>query len=199
MEADALCLPCGHQSLCRQCAATNFKCPSCDKVAERTLTVFESARTCVVCEEAYATAVLDPCGHKCLCPDCADKISRKKPQCPICRTDFVSAITICDVFPPPPPKNCGKADSRYDILFREPESLVATLLCQEPCSAASLSELVPTIINKMVFTLSSKLEPGERLTERHVVFVPHGHGRTTVALLTKNQFERYSACTQLRR
>jgi hypothetical protein len=35
---------------------------------------------CVVCIDAERTHVFIPCGHRCVCPDCADL-----PRCPMCR------------------------------------------------------------------------------------------------------------------
>lgn len=46
--------------------------------------------SCVICIDAAKTHICVPCGHKCLCADCAHP-SDVEPlkQCPMCRADIV--------------------------------------------------------------------------------------------------------------
>ena len=41
---------------------------------------------CVVCMDEENTHMFTPCGHKCVCKDCADLIMGGKAECPNCRT-----------------------------------------------------------------------------------------------------------------
>ena len=52
------------------------------------------AGECTVCLDALNTHVLVPCGHKCVCAGCAEKV-RAHGHCPICRTQIV---WVCEVF-----------------------------------------------------------------------------------------------------
>jgi len=41
---------------------------------------------CNVCLDRPRETVLQPCGHVCLCLQCADRIRRGENQCPVCRS-----------------------------------------------------------------------------------------------------------------
>ena len=49
---------------------------------------------CSVCMDQTNTHVLVPCGHKCVCSDCAELV-RLQGACPICRT---AIVWVCEVF-----------------------------------------------------------------------------------------------------
>ena len=49
---------------------------------------------CVICTDAVADHVLVPCGHKCVCPDCAELLNIQSQPCPICRAEIRSAIKV---------------------------------------------------------------------------------------------------------
>lgn len=53
---------------------------------------YQSSVTCVVCLDAQADHVVVPCGHVCLCVECAGKV-RKKGMCPVGRC-VVSNIVL---------------------------------------------------------------------------------------------------------
>jgi hypothetical protein len=51
-------------------------------------------RACVVCLDAKARSALIPCGHKCLCIGCTQKLCSGTDTCPKCRAPIDSAIVI---------------------------------------------------------------------------------------------------------
>lgn len=48
---------------------------------------------CVICISAPKTHICVPCGHKCSCPNCIDRIGK---ECPICRKSVQMCIKIFD-------------------------------------------------------------------------------------------------------
>ena len=44
---------------------------------------------CVVCMDEENTHMFMPCGHKCVCKECADLIMGGTAECPNCRTKAV--------------------------------------------------------------------------------------------------------------
>jgi len=54
-----------------------------------------SGRACVICWENPRTFAANPCGHHCLCTECAT--SRVGAPCPICRVEVVGVMRIFDV------------------------------------------------------------------------------------------------------
>ena len=54
-------------------------------------------RTCVICLGNEPTHAIIPCGHRCLCSDCATSVSRKGGgKCPICRANIHTIFKIFD-------------------------------------------------------------------------------------------------------
>ncbi len=52
---------------------------------------------CSVCLAAKKTHAFDPCGHRCVCGECAEQIlAQSDPQCPICRTATTKCMRIWD-------------------------------------------------------------------------------------------------------
>lgn len=54
---------------------------------------------CVICMEGKKTHVLVPCGHRCVCQACADKLmmsstTRAEAKCPTCRVRLTQAIKV---------------------------------------------------------------------------------------------------------
>lgn len=48
---------------------------------------------CVVCMDASTEVVIVPCGHFCLCKECADILVESKfPKCPLCRGDLQRVV-----------------------------------------------------------------------------------------------------------
>ena len=48
-------------------------------------------KTCVLCLDAKSTAIVYPCGHFCLCGDCAVRVSEEG-KCPMCRGSIIDII-----------------------------------------------------------------------------------------------------------
>jgi len=53
-----------------------------------------SGGECAVCMDAPNTHVLVPCGHKCVCAGCSERI-RERGHCPMCRA---AVVWTCEVF-----------------------------------------------------------------------------------------------------
>ena len=53
-----------------------------------------AAGECNICMDNANTHVLVPCGHKCVCSDCAELV-RLQGACPICRT---AIVWVCEVY-----------------------------------------------------------------------------------------------------
>lgn len=49
---------------------------------------------CVVCLDAAPTHAVVPCGHQCLCGECAEQIMYNAGRCPICRTTAIISLRI---------------------------------------------------------------------------------------------------------
>lgn len=45
---------------------------------------------CCICIDAAPTKVFHPCGHKCCCATCAEKIAAGNKTCPICRAEITA-------------------------------------------------------------------------------------------------------------
>ena len=59
--------------------------PSADEDTKKRAAAAEhDENECVVCIDALSTVVLAPCGHKCLCETCAERIEVGE-LCPLCR------------------------------------------------------------------------------------------------------------------
>ena len=57
--------------------------------------VFENdADKCIVCLEKIRTRMCVPCGHVCMCADCASAWIRKKATCPMCRAQVTSTTEV---------------------------------------------------------------------------------------------------------
>jgi hypothetical protein len=52
----------------------------------------DDSTICVICMDNEREIALTPCGHRCLCPGCAERL--EKPRCPICQAEVVSKIKI---------------------------------------------------------------------------------------------------------
>ena len=53
-----------------------------------------SAQACIVCFENAMEAACIPCGHRCLCVDCADRFRHPGAKCPVCRIDLLMVVKI---------------------------------------------------------------------------------------------------------
>ena len=52
--------------------------------------------SCSICLTAAKTHVLTPCGHKCMCEQCARSFRTEYSQCPICRSRVQSVMRVYD-------------------------------------------------------------------------------------------------------
>lgn len=92
-EASMACSPCGHRVICPDCARERIEhqsdgyeshCPLCDSLTHVYTQVSEEEEFCLICRECPATTMIQPCGHKCVCYECAMKISQEHKKCPHC-------------------------------------------------------------------------------------------------------------------
>ena len=68
----------------KPCADEDTKKPSVDA---------EEMTECVVCLDALKSYVLGPCGHRCVCEACAERIQIGDP-CPLCRTEVATKFRL---------------------------------------------------------------------------------------------------------
>ena len=54
----------------------------------------EETGECVVCMDGENTHTFVPCGHKCVCGECAKTIMRTAAECPTCRGEAREAIPV---------------------------------------------------------------------------------------------------------
>mmetsp|Transcript_55022 Transcript_55022/g.126568 ORF Transcript_55022/g.126568 Transcript_55022/m.126568 type:complete len:143 (-) Transcript_55022:34-462(-) len=54
----------------------------------------EEARTCAICLDEPSSHVLIPCGHFCLCAQCAHVVLSGSRQCPMCRLVCEQAVKV---------------------------------------------------------------------------------------------------------
>ncbi len=54
---------------------------------------------CVICMEAAAAILFQPCLHAVACAACALKIAARSNECPMCRSHVQSAVPIAAGFP----------------------------------------------------------------------------------------------------
>lgn len=72
---------CGHL-YCNNCININ-RCSICDVPAKNIQKLFLE-NDCVICLDKKPDTISLPCGHACMCYECALKISEKKFKCPMC-------------------------------------------------------------------------------------------------------------------
>ena len=54
------------------------------------------SKLCVVCQDKVLERVVEPCGHLCLCRECADKLQKdSSKRCPLCQDEFTSISKVC--------------------------------------------------------------------------------------------------------
>ena len=90
--------PCGH-FLCVKCKYIN-KCPICDSSVKEIKKVYVESE-CSICLDKKPNAISLPCGHFCMCYDCAMKCSDNSFNCPMCNEPLnsykcVFTDTFCD-------------------------------------------------------------------------------------------------------
>ena len=56
----------------------------------------KASKLCVVCKEKIPERLVEPCGHLCLCRECADKLQKgNSKRCPLCQDEFTSISKVC--------------------------------------------------------------------------------------------------------
>ena len=89
-EAAMICIPCGHHAWCEKCVPTQFQtqcvlCPICTGRVVKVTKAFP-CETCAFCMDRVADTTVLPCGHRCLCYECAMSLWPEKKQCPMCNS-----------------------------------------------------------------------------------------------------------------
>lgn len=56
-----------------------------------------NVKWCVVCFEKEVEYAFQPCGHKCVCKDCAMQTLQRFRRCPCCRSNASTVIRIFDI------------------------------------------------------------------------------------------------------
>lgn len=117
--ADFVIIPCGHKVLCKKCSLecappkpslppqqpnqkppaqpqpqivpglSTFTCPLCDTPIQRCTEEFVE-KQCVICLDHKCDTIILPCGHRCICYECATQLWTEKKQCPLCQTRVLS-------------------------------------------------------------------------------------------------------------
>ena len=64
---------------------------------QMTLVAKKTTKWCVICFEKENNYAFLPCGHKCVCKDCADSNNRSRGTCPICRHKIAKIQPIYDI------------------------------------------------------------------------------------------------------
>ena len=59
-----------------------------NEIIERFLAKQRRVKVCSICLDKPLTHAVMPCGHKCMCGDCADKLTSK--VCPICKDEYIT-------------------------------------------------------------------------------------------------------------
>jgi len=54
----------------------------------------EESDECVICMDQLKSHTMVPCGHRCVCEACADRITDEGETCPICRAAVISTMAI---------------------------------------------------------------------------------------------------------
>ena len=75
-------------------AAAERKLAAVAADAERKLAAVAESNECAVCM-GHKDHILIPCGHVCVCEQCANSIMASSKQCPVCRS---TVMHICKVY-----------------------------------------------------------------------------------------------------
>lgn len=74
--------PCGHL-VCKDCSSLIKKCPICDSPIKKAQRIYFEDE-CALCLDHKPNTISLPCGHMCMCYDCAMKNASNNFNCPIC-------------------------------------------------------------------------------------------------------------------
>ena len=76
-----------HKRACRKLRAADLVPGQCST---------PDVNLCVICLSEAKTHAVIPCGHKCLCRQCAVEMQRRPSRCPLCKSEFDCIVQIFD-------------------------------------------------------------------------------------------------------
>ena len=76
-----------HKRACRKLRAADLVPSQCST---------PDVNLCVICLSEAKTHAVIPCGHKCLCRQCAVEMQRRPSRCPLCKSEFDCIVQIFD-------------------------------------------------------------------------------------------------------
>jgi len=126
--AAKMCDSCGHRvcEACEDMVSGTHRCPRCSMECERVVRVFEE-ETCCICLDAAATTIVLPCGHKCMCAECAVKIAAGVAKCPVCNgsADAIKSY-VAQAAPAREPEPVGRTEPASGAALRLSSRIAST-------------------------------------------------------------------------
>ena len=95
--------PCGH-GLCLDCQDKHKFCPICYSKVKESKKVFLT-ETCTICLDKPSNTLSLPCGHLCMCYECASKCAENNFNCPMCNEPLNSYKYFFNDYTNDPNKN----------------------------------------------------------------------------------------------
>ena len=54
----------------------------------------DDGKECIICLTNPKNTIMMPCGHLCVCDECAIPITKSTKQCPVCRAAITSTVPV---------------------------------------------------------------------------------------------------------